>query len=87
MDAAGKHVLVRLVQEEKSKGGIILPQTDSTYEKMYRGKVVSVGPCVMGHFLEEGDVVMFAFPVIDDPFSKDGAKYMFVLDENILGVE
>ena len=37
------HILIEPIQEEKTKSGILLPQT-SEQEKSEQGKVIAVGP-------------------------------------------
>lgn len=56
--AIGNHVIVEVVAlETKTEGGIFLPETVVTEPQKY-GKVVSVGPDVVGIF--EGNIVAFA---------------------------
>jgi chaperonin GroES len=84
-------VLIRRVkEEEKSKGGIIIP--DTAKEKPAEGKVVAVGS---GKVLEDGSVRKLDVKVGDHVlFGKydgtevkiDGDETLVVREENILGV-
>jgi len=54
----GKRILVKpLKQEEKTEGGIYLPETASK-DKPQQGKVIAVGPDFKG--VKRGDTVIFA---------------------------
>jgi chaperonin GroES len=76
--------------EEKSTGGIILP--DTAKEKPQRGKVVAVGPgkmtddgkrCEMS--VKKGDEVIYA-KYLGNDVEIDGVKYVIVHENDILGV-
>jgi len=80
----------RLEEEEKTKGGIIIP--DSAKEKPAEGEVVAVGP---GKTNDKGDVVHMQLKVGDRVlFSKyggtdvklDGEDYLIMREDDVLGV-
>jgi len=80
----------RLEEEEKTKGGIIIP--DSAKEKPAEGEVVAVGP---GRRNEKGDVVPMQLKKGDRVlFSKyggtdvklDGQDYLIMREDDVLGV-
>lgn len=85
-----KVLVERLDTEEKTKGGIIIP--DTAKEKPQEGKVVAVGT---GRVLEDGtkkpldvkkgDKVLFnKYGAID--ISIDGEDYLILREEDILAV-
>ncbi|MCF8053908.1 MAG: co-chaperone GroES [Deltaproteobacteria bacterium] len=83
-------VVQRINEEEKTKGGIIIP--DSAKEKPAEGKVVSVGP---GRFSDDGKIIKLDVKVGDRVlFSKyagneikiDGEEYLVMREDDILGV-
>lgn len=80
----------RLREEEKTKGGIIIP--DTAKEKPQEGKVVAVGK---GKVLDDGKVVPIEVKVGDKIlFSKysgtevkiEGEEHLIVKEEDILGI-
>ncbi len=84
-------VLVKRVQEEeKTKGGIIIP--DTAKEKPQEGEVVAVGH---GRILEngskiplevkEGDRVIFS-KYAGTEIKIDGEEYLIMREEDILGI-
>ena len=85
------HILVKRVkEEEKTKGGIIIP--DSAKEKPQEGKVVAVGK---GKILEGGKVVALDVKKGDRIlFSKyagnevkiEGEEHLILREDDILGV-
>lgn len=85
-----KIVVKRMEAEEKSAGGIILP--DSAREKPKQGKVVSVGD---GKLLEngerapfqvkEGDVVLFT-SYAGTEITINGEERLIMTEDDILGV-
>ncbi|MHB1042663.1 MAG: co-chaperone GroES [Eubacteriales bacterium] len=87
----GERVVVKaLPQEEKTKGGIVLP--DTVKEKPQEGEVVSVGP---GRLLETGQRVPIDLKPGDRIlFSKyagnevkiDDVEYLIMREADILGV-
>ena len=87
----GVRVLVqRLEAEEKSSGGIILPE--AAQERPREGKVVAVGPGEigddgepMGMSVEEGDVVIYA-SFGGTEVKVDGEEYLIINENDILAV-
>ena len=85
-----KVVVKRLEAEEKTKGGIVLP--DTAKEKPKRGKVVAVGP---GKTLESGEVakpsvkkgdeVIFA-SFAGTEITVDGEELLIMSTDDILAV-
>jgi len=83
-------VLQRLDEEEKTKGGIIIP--DSAKEKPAEGKVVAVGK---GKVMEDGSIrpldvkkgdrVLFA-KYAGTEVEVGGNEYLIVHEEEILGI-
>lgn len=80
----------RIDEEEKTKGGIIIP--DSAKEKPMEGKVIAVGP---GKLTEDGKLIKLDVKVDDRVlFSKyagneikvDGTEYLIMREDDILGV-
>ena len=83
-------LLKRLEKEERTAGGIIIP--DTAKEKPQEGSVVAVGP---GRTTEEGkrlpldvkagDVVLFT-KYAGSEVKLDGEEFLLVREEDILGV-
>ena len=80
----------RLEEEQKSKGGIIIP--DTAKEKPQEGKVIAVGK---GKILDDGKVVALDVKVGDKIlFSKyagsevkiEGDEYSIMREDDILGI-
>ena len=80
----------RFEEEQKSKGGIIIP--DSAKEKPQEGKVIAVGK---GKILDDGKVVALDVKVGDKIlFSKyagsevkiEGDEYSIMREDDILGI-
>jgi len=80
----------RLEEEEKTAGGIIIP--DSAKEKPAEGKIIAVGP---GKRNDKGELVAMDVKVGDRVlFSKyggtdvkiDGENYLIMREDDILGV-
>jgi chaperonin GroES len=76
--------------EEKSVGGIILP--DTAKEKPQRGKIIAVGPGKMTDdgkrsqmSVRKGDEVLYS-KYIGNDVEIDGVKYVIVHENDILGV-
>jgi len=76
--------------EEKTSGGIILP--DTAKEKPQRGKIIAVGPgkmtekgkrCEMS--VKKGDEVIYA-KYLGNEVQIDGEKYVILHENDILGV-
>jgi chaperonin GroES len=83
-------IVQRLEEEEKTKGGIIIP--DTAKEKPQEGKVIAVGP---GKILENGTKVTLDVKVGDKIlFGKysgteikiEGEEYLMMREDDILGV-
>ncbi len=76
--------------EEKSTGGIILP--DAAKEKPQRGKVVAAGPGKMNDdgkrsemSVKKGDEVIYA-KYLGNDVEIDGVKYVILHENDILGI-
>ncbi|MDH7577087.1 MAG: co-chaperone GroES [Bacillota bacterium] len=88
----GDHVLVKpLSKEEKTEGGIILP--DTAKEKPQEGEVIAVGP---GRLLENGTRVQPEVKVGDKViYSKyggnevkiEGVEYLIMRENDILAIK
>ena len=83
-------VVKRVAEEEKTKGGIIIP--DTAKEKPQQGKVIAVGT---GRVTDKGDVLPLDVKAGDTVlFGKysgseikvDGKEYLIVREDEILGV-
>ena len=83
-------IVQRLEEEEKTAGGIIIP--DSAKEKPQQGKVVATGP---GKVLEggtkveltvkKGDTVLFG-KYAGSEVKIDGDEYLIMREDDILGI-
>ena len=84
-------VIVRRIeeQEQRSAGGIIIP--DTAKEKPQEGKVVAVGPGkkedgkVIGLDVKRGDRVLFG-KYAGSEIKLDGEEHLILREEDILGV-
>src|SRR5437667_12397165 len=84
-------VIVRRIeeQEERSAGGIIIP--DTAKEKPQEGKVVAVGPGkkedgkVIAMDVKSGDRVLFG-KYAGSEIKLDGEEHLILREEDILGV-
>ncbi len=83
-------IVKRLAEEEKTKGGIIIP--DTAKEKPMEGKVIAVGK---GKVKDDGNVIKLDVKVGDKIlFSKyagtevkiDGKDYLIMREDDILGI-
>ena len=83
-------IVKRIEEEEKSKGGIIIP--DTAKEKPQEGKVVAVGK---GKVSEDGKIIPLDVKVNDrilfgkysgSEINIDGEEHMIMREEDILGV-
>jgi chaperonin GroES len=83
-------IVQRIEEEEKTKGGIIIP--DTAKEKPQEGKVIAVGP---GKILENGTKVTLDVKVGDKIlFGKysgteikiEGEEYLMMREDDILGI-
>ena len=85
------HVLVeRLESEEKTAGGLILP--DTAKEKPQQGKVVAVGPGkrtedgkVLQLDVREGDTVLFG-KYSGSEVKMEGKEYLILKEDDLLGL-
>jgi len=83
-------IVRRLEEQEKTKGGIIIP--DTAKEKPQEGKVVAAGPGKMGDDgkripmeLKKGDRVLFA-KYAGSEIKVDGVEHIFMREDDILGI-
>lgn len=83
-------LVIREEEEQKSAGGIIIP--DTAKEKPQRGKVVAVGPGKMGNNgkrtamgVKVGDRVLFSKYAGND-IKIDDIEHVFMREEDILSV-
>lgn len=77
------HILIeRAKGEEKTKSGILLPDT-AEKEKPEQGKVISVGPGCKD--VKAGQVVLFK-KYSPDEIKVDGKEYLIAKEEDILAV-
>jgi len=85
-----KIVIERLEADEKTAGGIILP--DTAKEKPKQGKVVSLGD---GKLLEDGKRALFQVKVGDkvlftsyagNEVTHEGKEYLIMTEEDVLAV-
>jgi len=83
-------IVKRIEEEEKTKGGIIIP--DTAKEKPQEGKVVAVGK---GKLNDDGKVVPLDVKVNDrilfekysgSEINMDGEEHLIMREEDILGV-
>ena len=85
-----KVIVQKLEAEEKTSGGILLP--DSAKEKPQEGKVIAVGPGAVDDKgqrkpmdVKEGDHVLFA-KYSGTEVKLDGEEYLILSDRDILAV-
>ena len=92
MHPLGDRVIIKpLEAEEKTKGGIVLP--DTAKEKPQEGKVVAVGK---GRILDDGSLKSLEVKISDrvlygkysgtEVTAKDGEEYLIMREEDILAV-
>ena len=83
-------ILKRIEEEEKSKGGIIIP--DTAKEKPQEGKVVAVGK---GKVDDNGKIIPLDVKVNDlvlfgkysgSEINMDGQEHLIMREEDILGI-
>jgi chaperonin GroES len=83
-------IVKRLEEEQKTKGGIIIP--DTAKEKPIEGKVIAVGK---GKVADDGKLIKMEVKVDDKVlFSKyggtevkiDGQEYLIMREDDILGI-
>ena len=85
-----KVIVQKLEPEEKTSGGILLP--DSTKEKPQEAKVIAVGPGAVDDKgqrkpmdVKEGDHVLFA-KYSGTEVKLDGQEYLILTDRDILAI-
>jgi chaperonin GroES len=83
-------LVVRVEEEKKTAGGIIIP--DTAKEKPQEGKVVAAGPGKMGDDgkripmeLKKGDRVLFT-KYAGSEIKIDGVEHIFMREDDILGI-
>jgi chaperonin GroES len=82
-------IVKRLAEEEKTKGGIIIP--DTAKEKPQQGKVVAVGPGrredgkVYPLDVKSGDTILFGKYSGTD-IKLDGEDHLILREEDVLGI-
>ena len=83
-------LVVREEEEQKSAGGIIIP--DTAKEKPQRGKIVAAGPGKMGEDgkripleVKEGDRVLFS-KYAGTEIKLDGVEHVFMKEDDILSI-
>lgn len=82
-------IVKRLGEEQKTNGGIIIP--DTAKEKPQRGKVVAVGPGrredgkVLPLDVKTGDTVLFA-KYAGTEIKLDGDDHLILREDDVLGV-
>jgi chaperonin GroES len=83
-------LVVRVEEEQKTAGGIIIP--DTAKEKPQEGKVVAVGPGKMGDDgkriapeLKKGDRILFS-KYAGTEIKINGVEHMFMREDDILGI-
>ncbi len=85
-----KVIVQKLEAQEKTAGGILLP--DSAKEKPQEGKVVAVGPGAIDDKgqrkqvdVKEGDIVLYA-KYSGTEVKLDGEEYLIIAERDILAV-
>jgi chaperonin GroES len=80
----------RLAEEQKTAGGIIIP--DTAKEKPQQGEVVAAGPGRMGDDgkrtaleVKSGDRVLFS-KYAGTEIKVDGVEHLFMKEDDILGI-
>ena len=83
-------LVTREEEEQKSAGGIIIP--DTAKEKPQRGKIVAAGPGKMGEDgkripleVKEGDRVLFS-KYAGTEIKLDGVEHVFMKEDDILSI-
>ena len=83
-------LVLRVEEEEKSAGGIIIP--DTAKEKPLEGKIVSAGPGKMGDDgkrvtleVKKGDRILFS-KYAGTEIKIDGVEHLFMREEDILAI-
>jgi chaperonin GroES len=73
-------IVKRIEEEEKSKGGIIIP--DTAKEKPQEGKVVAAGPGRQ----DDGKVIPLGVKAGDKILFGNGEEHLIMREDDILGV-
>lgn len=80
----------RMEEEQKSVGGIIIP--DTAKEKQQQGRVIAVGPGKLDKSgnrvalnIKEGDRILFS-KYAGTEIKIDGHKHIFMKEDDILGI-
>jgi len=83
-------LIKRVGEEEKTKGGIIIP--DTAKEKPVQGKVIAVGTGKLGEDgkripldVKEGDRVLFS-KYAGNEIKIEGEEHLIVREDDILGI-
>jgi len=83
-------LVLRVEEEQKSAGGIIIP--DTAKEKPLEGKIVSAGPGKMGDDgkrvpleVKKGDRILFS-KYAGTEIKIDGVEHLFMREEDILAI-
>jgi len=83
-------LVLRVQEEQKTAGGIIIP--DTAKEKPQEGKVVAVGPGKMDEDgkrtpldVKKGDKILFS-KYAGTEIKIDGVEHIFMREDDILGV-
>jgi chaperonin GroES len=83
-------LVVRVEEEQKTAGGIIIP--DTAKEKPQEGKIISVGPGKMDDNgkrtplnVKKGDKILFS-KYAGTEIKIDGVEHLFMKEDDILGV-
>ncbi len=83
-------IVVRLAEEQKTAGGIIIP--DTAKEKPQEGKVIAAGPGKRGDDgkrtplnVKKGDRILFS-KYAGTEIKIDGVEHIFMKEDDILGV-
>ena len=83
-------LVVRVEEEQKTAGGIIIP--DTAKEKPQEGKIVAAGPGKMGDDgkrtplnVKKGDKILFS-KYAGTEIKIDGVEHIFMKEDDILGV-
>ena len=83
-------IVARVEEEQKTAGGIIIP--DTAKEKPQEGKIIAVGPGKLGEDgkrvaleVKKGDRVLFS-KYAGTEIKIDGKEHVFMREDDILGV-
>jgi len=83
-------LVVRVEEEQKSPGGIIIP--DTAKEKPQEGKVISVGPGKLDDdgkriplAVKPGDRILFS-KYAGTEIKMDGVEHIFMREDDVLGI-